>query len=174
MNRKIFILVLLVLFTLELLGPVQDWVVQPFTQGLATVSAWLVQLFDSTATSEGIVIRSLSNGAAVAIQPGCNGIEAMICLTAAILAYPSNWYERGMGVIVGYFAIQAMNLIRIISLFYLLQWNEQWFEWFHLYVWQALIFLDVLIVFVLWIRWLPSRNQDDADGDNTDTGVAHA
>ena len=174
MNRKIFILVLLALFTLELLGPVQDWVVQPFTQGLATVSAWLVQLFDSSATSEGIVIRSLSNGAAVAIQPGCNGIEAMICLTAAVLAYPSSWYERGMGLIVGYLAIQAMNLVRIISLFYLLQWNEQWFEWFHLYVWQALIFLDVLIVFVLWIRWLPSRKQNDADGDNTDTGVAHA
>ncbi|MEZ5537807.1 MAG: exosortase H [Thiolinea sp.] len=176
MNRKVFILVLLALFTLELLGPVQDWFVQPFTQGLATVSAWLVQLFDSSATSEGIVIRSLENGAAVAIQPGCNGIEAMICLTAAVLAYPSTWYERGIGLIAGYVAIQVMNLIRIISLFYLLQWNETWFEWFHLYVWQALIFLDVLIVFVLWIRWLPSRKQGDtdSDNDNTDTGVAHA
>ncbi|HPE61212.1 MAG TPA: archaeosortase/exosortase family protein [Thiolinea sp.] len=89
MNRKVFILVLLLLFVLELLGPVQEWVIQPFTQGLAAVSAWLVQLFDSTASSEGVILRSLENGTAVAIQPGCNGIEAMICLTAAILAYPS-------------------------------------------------------------------------------------
>jgi len=157
MNRKIFILVLLALFALELLGPVQDWVVQPFTQGLAATSAWLVQLFDSTATAEGIVLRSLENGAAVAIQPGCNGIEAMVCLTAAVLAYPATGSERGLGLVVGYLAIQILNLLRIISLFYLLQWDEKWFEWFHLYVWQALIFLDVLVVFVLWVRWLPPR-----------------
>lgn len=173
MNRKTFILILLTLFTLELLGPVQDWVVQPFTQGLASVSAFLVQAFDSTVTSEGIILRSLSNGAAVAIQPGCNGIEAMICLTAAMLAYLASWTERLIGLLIGYLAIQAMNIVRIISLFYLLQWNQQWFEWFHLYVWQALIFLDVLIMFVLWIRWLPSRKTDN----NTplpDTEAVHA
>lgn len=174
MNRKIFILVLLVLFTLELLGPIQQWIVQPFTQGLASVSAFLVQLFDSTATSEGIIIRSLSNGAAVAIQPGCNGIEAMICLTAAILAYPATWSERLIGLLIGYLAIQAMNIVRIISLFYLLQWNEQWFEWFHLYVWQALIFLDVLIVFVLWIRWLPSLKVNDSNSKNNGTDATGA
>lgn len=157
MNRLTFILILLVLFALELLEPVQDWIVQPFTQGLASVSAWLVQLFDSTVISENVILRSLENGAAVAIQPGCNGIEAMICLTAAVLAYPAAWTKRLIGLLVGYLAIQAMNIVRIISLFYLLQWSQQWFEWFHLYVWQALIFLDVLIVFVLWIRWLPSR-----------------
>lgn len=173
MNRVIFILVLLALFTLELLGPVQEWVVQPFTQGLAAVSAFLVQAFDSTATSEGIILRSLSNGAAVAIQPGCNGIEAMICLTAAILAYPASWSERMIGLLIGYLAIQAMNIVRIISLFYLLQWNQQWFEWFHLYVWQALIFLDVLIVFVLWIRWLPSRENSDST-ENPPPASAHA
>ena len=176
MSKKVFILVLLVLFTLEVLGPVHQWFVIPFTQGIASVSAFVVQAFDSSVTSQGIVLRSLSNGAAVAIQPGCNGLEAMICLTAAILAYHASWSERGLGLLVGYLAIQAMNIVRIISLFYLLQWSHQWFEWFHLYVWQALIFLDVLIVFVLWIRWLPSRKKDDTDndGEQTAAGTSHA
>jgi hypothetical protein len=30
-----------------------------------------------------------------------------------------------------------------------------WFDWFHLYLWQALIVLDALVVFLLWLRWLP-------------------
>jgi hypothetical protein len=30
------------------------------------------------------------------------------------------------------------------------------FEWAHLYVWQALIMLDVLIVWLLWVRTLPT------------------
>ena len=29
------------------------------------------------------------------------------------------------------------------------------FEWAHLYVWQALIMLDVLVVWLVWVRTLP-------------------
>jgi hypothetical protein len=32
------------------------------------------------------------------------------------------------------------------------QWNYQAFEFAHLYLWQALIMLDVLVVWLLWIR----------------------
>jgi exosortase/archaeosortase family protein len=42
-----------------------------------------------------------------------------------------------------------------VSLFYLGQWNREVFEWAHLYAWQALIMLDALIVFLLWLRTLP-------------------
>ena len=34
------------------------------------------------------------------------------------------------------------------------------FEWAHLYVWQALIMLDVLVVWLIWVRTLP---RDDGD-----------
>ena len=41
----------------------------------------------------------------------------------------------------------------IISLFYLGQWNMTAFvQWAHLYIWQALIMLDVLIVWLIWVR----------------------
>jgi exosortase/archaeosortase family protein len=51
--------------------------------------------------------------------------------------------------------------VRIISLFYLGQWNRMWFDWFHLYLWQALIVLDALVVFLLWLRWLPREEPAD-------------
>lgn len=157
MDRTIFALVLLFLFTLQYTELMHEGVLQPFTQWLATISAWVVQFYDSNVTAQGIVLRNLSNGTGVAIKNGCNGVEPMIFLTAAMLAYPALWKERLTGLLLGYLAIQAMNIVRIISLFYLLQWDQQWFEWFHLYVWQVLIFLDMLMAFVLWIRWLPSR-----------------
>jgi hypothetical protein len=43
----------------------------------------------------------------------------------------------------------------VASLFYLGQWNANAFQWAHLYLWQALIMLDVLIVWLVWIRTLP-------------------
>lgn len=54
-------------------------------------------------------------------------------------------------------AVQGVNLLRIISLFYLGQWRFGVFEFAHLYLWQALIMLDVLVVWLLWERWLPTR-----------------
>ena len=62
---------------------------------------------------------------------------------------------HAIGSSVGIAAIQALNLVRIVSLFYLGQWDRDVFEWAHLYVWQALIMLDVLIVWLLWVRTLP-------------------
>jgi exosortase/archaeosortase family protein len=59
------------------------------------------------------------------------------------------------GIGVGFAAIQVLNLVRIISLFYLGQWNRVWFDWFHLYLWQALIVLDALVAFLVWLRYLP-------------------
>lgn len=40
---------------------------------------------------------------------------------------------------------------------YLLQWNPVGFEWVHLYLWQVLIMLDGLIVYLLWVRMLPLK-----------------
>ena len=33
------------------------------------------------------------------------------------------------------------------------------FEWAHLYIWQALIMLDVFIVFILWIKYIQSNKE---------------
>jgi exosortase H (IPTLxxWG-CTERM-specific) len=91
----------------------------------------------------------------VTILAGCNGIEAMIVLLAAIVAFPAPWKHKLIGLIVGVAAIQVLNLVRIVSLFYLGQWSPTAFEWAHLYVWQVLIMLDALIVFLVWLRSLP-------------------
>ena len=56
----------------------------------------------------------------------------------------------------GTLAIQALNLVRIISLFYLGNWNMDLFSWIHLYLWPTLIMLDVLIVFVVYLRYIGS------------------
>lgn len=156
----IFLLIQGSLFVAELTKPVQEAFVTPFTEGIAAISAWLVKLFDSSVISQGIVIRNMDNGFAVAIQAGCNGVEATIVLIAAMVAFPSPWRWKLIGISVGFLAIQFMNLLRIITLFYLGQWNQTAFEWAHLYIWQALIMLDVLLVFLIWLRLLPKVSGD--------------
>ncbi|HRJ51651.1 MAG TPA: exosortase H [Candidatus Thiothrix moscowensis] len=151
----VFMLVQVTLFGVEILQPVQSAVILPWTGLLADVSGWLVSAFDPNVATSGKVVRSTLNGFAVSIEPGCNGVEAMIVLLAAIIAFPAPFLYKLQGLLWGFVAIQGVNLLRIISLFYLGQWNRELFDWAHLYVWQALIMLDALVVFLIWIRYLP-------------------
>jgi exosortase H (IPTLxxWG-CTERM-specific) len=151
----LFLVIQAVLFGLELTSPAQQYFVEPWTHGLAVFSSQLVAFFDPQVSAQGKVLQSLSNGFAVSIEAGCNGVEATIVLLAAMLAFPSSWKAKAAGLAAGIVAVQGLNVVRIISLFYLGQWSYQVFEWAHLYVWQALIMLDVLIVWLLWVRFLP-------------------
>ena len=160
----LFLVILLGLFTLEIYQPVEQAVVNPFTEVLARISVGIIETFDNDVTSYGRVIRSNTNGFAVEIQRGCNGVEAVIILFAAIFAFPAPFKHKLLGFGLGFLAIQALNLVRIISLFYLGQWDETAFRWFHLYLWQALIILDALVVWLIWLRTLPAE-QLSADSE---------
>jgi exosortase H (IPTLxxWG-CTERM-specific) len=149
---SVFVALLALLFAIELTQPVQRFVVLPWTSGLARLCVWLVTLFDADVASAGKVLWNPSTGFGVSIEPGCNGVEACIVLFAALFAYPASWKSRAWGFAIGFLAVQALNVVRIISLFYLGQWNATAFSLFHEYVWQVLIMIDVLVVWLLWLR----------------------
>ncbi len=163
---SLFILYIVILFPAYLLRPVEQYVVDPFTSGVAHVSTAIIDVFDDDAIATGKEIHSKTTGFAVSIERGCNGLEAVIILFAALFAYPASWWHRMIGFAIGFVAIQGLNLVRIISLFYLGDWETSkcvpgevcervWFDWFHLYLWQALIIIDALVVWLVWLRYLP-------------------
>ena len=151
----IFALIVIGLFAAELTAPAQTYFVLPWTEALAKTAAFLLQSFDSTVISQGKVLATTKGNFGVSIEAGCNGVEALIILVAAMLAFPAPWRHKIAGILIGAVTVQALNLVRVISLFYIGQWSFTAFEWMHLYAWQALIMLDVLLVWVLWIRALP-------------------
>jgi exosortase H (IPTLxxWG-CTERM-specific) len=150
-----FLILQALLFGAELTPWAQIWFVTPWTNALAAISAGLVQLFDPQVLAEGKVLQSARNGFAVSIEAGCNGVEATIVLVAAMLAFPASWERKLIGLAVGVVAVQGLNVIRVISLFYLGQWSRDAFDFAHQYVWQALIMLDVLVIWLLWVRTVP-------------------
>jgi exosortase H (IPTLxxWG-CTERM-specific) len=68
------------------------------------------------------------------------------------IAFPGSRTRKLTGLVVGAAAIQGLNFLRFISLFYLGQYSLSWFEFAHLYLWETLILLDALIVFGFWVR----------------------
>ncbi len=151
--------VLIGLFTLEMLKPVQETIIQPFTGLLAMLSTAIILPFDDSVIAQGRVLRDAATGFAVSIEAGCNGVEAAIVLIAGIMAFPARTTHKLVAIAAGFIFVQALNIVRIISLFYLGQWNYSVFEWFHLYLWPVLIMLDVLVVFALYLSWLGRHTQ---------------
>jgi len=148
------------LFAIEMLSPVQQAVIQPFTVLLANVSTAVIVPFDNTVIAQGRILRDATTGFAVSIEAGCNGVEATIVLVAGIVAFPASLRHKMVAILVGFLFVQALNIVRIVSLFYLGQWNYTVFEWFHLYLWPVLIMLDVLVVFAIYLQWLGKQHPE--------------
>jgi exosortase H (IPTLxxWG-CTERM-specific) len=151
----LFAALVVALFALELTPPAQVHFVGPWTAGVAKTATAAMKAFDPAVVSSGPTVMSTANGFAVTILAGCNGVEAMIVLVAAMLAFPAPWKHRALGILAGIVAIQALNLVRIVSLFYIGQWDRDVFEWAHLYAWQVLVMIDGLVVWLVWLRTLP-------------------
>ena len=170
-----FVVLLIGSFVFYLLPWGQDYMSTPITTAVAKVSVTVMMLFDENVVSRGITIHDRVTGQGIEVVAGCNGMEAVIILFAAVFAFPATFPQKIAGFVAGFFAIHALNIVRIVSLYYLARYSMTWFEWFHLYVWQMLIILDALVVWLLWLRWInkgkPNRNspqmRDQADATAT-------
>jgi len=131
--------------------------VQPFTQLLVDLSTLLTQPFDKRVVADGDILRFADGLGAVRVLAGCNAVEVCALLRAAILAFPGRLRDGLIGAGLGIIALQVINLARIISLLYLSRGSMEVFEFFHLYVWDAMIGLEGLLIFFIWTRWQGKR-----------------
>ena len=122
------------------------------TAWLVEVSALLVRLLGGQAAAQADLLRNPASGFSIRVMDTCNASNVTVLLWAAILAFPAPWIAKGKGLAGGTVAIHVLNLLRIVSLFYLGQVSEKWFEIAHLYVWESLIVLFTLVVFWLWVQ----------------------
>jgi len=135
--------------------PANDHVIVPFTERIVGASTAVLTAFGEPAASAGT--RITSPAFTVDVKNGCNGVEAMLILFAAVLAFPAPWRSRLAALVAGTVALQALNLVRVVSLFWLGVHRRDVFEMFHTAVWQTLLILAAVGLFVLWSRWVGGR-----------------
>jgi len=130
--------------------------IEYYTRSIAALSAAIIRVAGGHVELASFTLTAPATGSSIVVVNGCNGINVVVLLWAAQLAWPaSRWTDKLKAMVVGALIIQVANTIRVISLFYLNQWNQAWFEAMHLYVWEILIMLLGLAVFALSIRRTP-------------------
>jgi exosortase family protein XrtM len=97
--------------------------------------------------------RLVSPHARLSVLKGCEGVECLLLLVAAVLAFrAASWRERLLGLLAGIALVYALNQLRIVALFYSYRFERGWFEILHAYVAPTLIVLVAGVFFLWWVN----------------------
>jgi len=90
-------------------------------------------------------------GFPVRIIVECTGIYEVLIFSAAVLAFPTRWSKRLVGLMMGWPLLYLFNVVRIIVLILVGKYWSSIFDFMHIYFWQATLILMITSVWLLWI-----------------------
>jgi exosortase H (IPTLxxWG-CTERM-specific) len=128
---------------------------KPYCDWLARVSGGLLTLLGVEATTAGNVIDA--EGLRLSIVRSCDALLAMAILAAALVAFPSAWRAKAIGLAVGLPLLFLVNLFRIVALALLGLQSSRLFEIVHVYVFQVFLIAATVGYFVGWSRMATTR-----------------
>jgi len=143
-----------------LLAPFSRPFVDASTTILVKICAFAVRAFGGSALARGNALINPASGFTISVEDTCNASNVIILLGAAVLAFPARWGHRAKGFLAGAVVLHIVNFFRIVSLFYLAQYNYAWFEFAHWYVWEGLMMIVTLVLFWIWVQY--SREEPPA------------
>ena len=147
----IFVSCFLLCVGIVLTPPVHAVDVQ-FSQILVKTAHALIGIFGGHALVQGAILRDPRSGFAVEMRDGCNAVNVTLLLLSAMIAFPAPWRWKAVGLLAGGAIIQALNIVRFVSLYYIGQYSMALFDFAHGYLWESLLVLDTLVVFWLWVN----------------------
>jgi exosortase/archaeosortase family protein len=104
----------------------------------------------------------------------CGAIEVMAIFLAAVVAFPTRWWKKAVGVIAGLPIMYCVNIFRLTCLAMIGAYdtNHEYFNFFHEYVWQAVYIIFVVAVWMFWVeyvvrgRWRRTAPRRDEGGSS--------
>jgi len=130
---------------------------------LANVGGAFLHLFDSD-----VAVHStrISSGLfAVQIAQGCDAIQVCALLAAAVIAFPVKFKYKLRGLVLGIGTLQVLNLMRIVTLFWIGAYFSEVFQTSHEVVWPGILIVLTIVIWVVWVRWeerVSRPHQDEA------------
>jgi exosortase/archaeosortase family protein len=114
-------------------------------------AAWLLNLFVPEIGAKAVGPSLLAPGGGINVRNGCEGIEVVFMLAAALLAAPLGWRARALGLLWGALLVGLLNQARVIALFVAYRENRLWFEWLHGVVTPLALVLAAGGFFLWWL-----------------------
>ena len=140
-----------------------DGIIQVFIHATAGIEYAVFSVFTDDVRLDGKMIWL--GQFVVKIIDECTGIYEMLIFAAAVLAFPTSWAKRGVGLLLGCPLIYLFNVVRIAGLIVVGRYWSEAFDFMHLYFWQATMIAMITSVWMLWIVKVVQR-EDQALPDS--------
>ena len=133
-------------------SPLYDRVfLPPIINTQAGVAGGILNLFGmGVEVSESIITGS---GTTVNVKNGCDGLEAIALLSAAILIFPLPFKYKWQGLLAGIAVLLVLNQLRIAGLYLVQRYWPQAFDFLHLHGGFVLFTFASILLSMIWIRW---------------------
>jgi exosortase/archaeosortase family protein len=118
-----------------------------------------ISVFDSSVRVEGNHIQGRMS---LEFALSCDGMDVLLLFAAAAFAFPASWRSRAVGVGVMFASLVVVNLVRIVSLYFIGAYAPATFGFFHIEVWPLAIVVLAAAEFFAWTRWVLRRRRRDA------------
>jgi exosortase/archaeosortase family protein len=122
-----------------------------YTKGVVILTSKILEVLTIPSTYQGSVIRLPS--IALDVRFGCNGLEAVMIYSVAVIAFPASWKDKLMGILGGFLVIQVINILRISLLAYSAIHFKDLFEYIHIYIAQGMMIAVSLGVFFIYLNY---------------------
>ncbi|HDS44657.1 MAG TPA: exosortase H [Methanomicrobia archaeon] len=94
------------------------------------------------------------NGFGLEIIDECTAVFSSIVYAACLLAYPTTIRKKVIGIALGVPALYAINILRLVILAQVGISRPALFAFVHVYLWQASFIIFVVVIFILWLKFV--------------------
>ena len=122
-----------------------------YTGGVVLITSEILTALHIPSTCDGSIIHLPS--ISLDVRFGCNGLEAVMIYSVAVLAFPAPWKKKFYGIVAGFLIIQAINIVRIVGLAYAGVYFQNIFHYIHIYVAQGIMIAIALGTFFLYLAF---------------------
>jgi exosortase/archaeosortase family protein len=122
-----------------------------YTRGVVLVTAKILGILSMPCVVHNSVLQLPA--ISLDVKFGCNGLEAVMIYSVAVIAFPSTWKKRFLGILAGFAVLQIINVFRIAGLAYAGIHFRGLFEYIHIYVAQGMMIAVSLGLFFIYIRY---------------------
>ena len=147
----VFVVIMVAFYFVETTEFFQQSAFPAYLHFNADVSAHVLRVFGEDASATGTSVSSPAF--ALEVRRGCDAVEPSALFIAAVIALPVFFWKRLAGIVVGTLILALVNLVRIITLYYVGAYWPAAFHVMHVDVWQGIFILLVIVLWALWAQW---------------------
>ena len=122
----------------------------------ATSTSQALNALGASVSTSGTVVGSSSF--AYTIVAECTAVGPIILFVGAVIAYPATLRGKALGIAIGVVFLTALNLVRLVSLFYIGASFPEYLPMAHYLVWQAAIIIFAILLWLFWVERFTLRS----------------